>query len=279
MYSLLISVAVTIAVVSALIASGINQGTTIFFGIVGFLASFYLVGFFVRKRIKKVQDGLQEIIMGGQQRISRKIQQAQSKPGVNVKALQRQLEIDQKAIFKEALGYIDRLEPFRKWNLLMGRQIATMRLQFLYQLKEFEQVDELLASQGLFKGPMMMEAMTLAMKMARQYKNGDANGAEKTFKKKIKWFRGDKGTLLYGLMSWIYVKEGKTDEARQLLQKGKEATHNETLGFNWERLSNDKPKSFSNEGLGEQWYGLYLENPPQPKQQRIRTTGKGRRPF
>lgn len=80
-------------------------------------------------------------------------------------------------------------------------------------------------------------------------------------------------------MSWILVKNGEFEKARELLQKGKESTGNETLAYNWERLSNDKPKSFSNEGLGDQWYGLYLENPPQPKQQRARAGGKGRRPF
>ncbi len=278
MFSLLIAVVVSAIVVTALKVAQIQQGTTVFFGIVGFIAAYYLVGFLVRKQITKVQKELEGIMKAGQQRISRKIQQAQTKPGVNVKLLQRQLESDQMAVVKDALKFTERLEPFRKWNLLMGRQIATMRMQFLYQLKEFEQVDELLASQGLFKGPMMMEPMAVAMKMARQYKNGDIAGAEKTFKKKIKWFRQDRGTLLYALMSWILVKEDKLEEARQLLKKGKEASNNETLTFNWERLSNDKPKSFSNAGLGEEWYGLYLEKPPQPKQQRVRAQ-KGRRPF
>ncbi len=278
MFSLLIAVVVSAIVVTALKVAQIQQGTTVFFGIVGFIAAYYLVGFLVRKQITKVQKELEGIMKAGQQRISRKIQQAQTKPGVNVKLLQRQLENDQMAVVKDALKFTERLEPFRKWNLLMGRQIATMRMQFLYQLKEFEQVDELLASQGLFKGPMMMEPMAVAMKMARQYKNGDIAGAEKTFKKKIKWFRQDRGTLLYALMSWILVKEDKLEEARQLLKKGKEASNNETLTFNWERLSNDKPKSFSNAGLGEEWYGLYLEKPPQPKQQRVRAQ-KGRRPF
>ena len=270
MISLLLSILVAIGLDFALPAAGVNRGTTIFFSIIGFIAAFYLIGFLVRKRIGKVQKELEEIMQSAQQRMNRKIQLFQSKPGGNFKQLQRQLEADQKVVFQQGLDFTQRLEPFRKWSLMMGRQIATMRMQFLYQLKEFEQVDEILATGGLFKGPVMMEPMTVAMKMARQYKNNDIAGAEKTFKRRIKWFRGDRGTLLYGLMTWILVKEGKIEEARDLLVKAKDATYNETFTRNWEQLSNDRVKSFSNAGLGDQWYGLYLENPPQPKQQRVR---------
>ena len=276
MLSVLISALVSIALVGALTASGVNRPTTIFFGIFGFIAAFYLVGFLVRKKIAKVQKELEEIMMKAQQRMTRKVQQFQSKPGGNIKQLQRQIEADQKAVYKQGLDFIPRLEPFKKWSLLMGRQIATMRMQFRYQLKEFEQVDEILAGGGLFKGPMMMEPMTVAMKMARQYKNKDVAGAEKTFKRRIKWFRKDRGTLLYGLMSWILVKEGETEQARELLAKAKETTGNEILIHNWEQLSNDRVKSFSNAGLGDEWFGLYLENPPTPKQQRVRgNRGRG----
>jgi hypothetical protein len=276
MLSLFISALVSISLVGALTAFGVNRPTTIFFGIFGFIAAFYLVGWLVRKKIAKVQKELEEIMKSAQQRMTRKVQLFQSRPGGNIKQLQRQIEADQKAVYKQGLDFIPRLEPFRKWSLLMSRQIATMRMQFLYQLKEFDQVDEILASGGLFKGPMMMEPMTVAMKMARQYKNQDVAGAEKTFKRRIKWFRGDRGTLLYGLMSWILVKEGETEKARQLVSKAKDATGHDTFTHNWEQLSNDRVKSFSNAGLGDEWFGLYLENPPQPKQQRVRSNrGRG----
>ncbi len=279
MLSLLISILVSITLVGGLMASQAKLGMTIFFGIIGFIASFYLVGFLVRKKITKVQNELQEIMLDGQRRMNRKIQQFQSKPNGNIKLIQRQVETDQKVIYKKGLDFTQHLEPFKKWSMLMGRQIATMRLQFLYQLKEFAQVDEILATGGLFKGPMMMEPMTVAMKMARQYKNKDVVGAEKTFKRRVKWFRGDRGTLLYGLMTWIFVKEGELEKARQLLIKAKDATGNETFTHNWERLSNDKAKSFSNMGLGEEWYGLYLEKPPAPKQQRARGNARNGRGF
>lgn len=278
MLSILLSILVSFTLVGTLVATQVKMAPTIFFGIAGFIASFYLIGFLVRKKIATVQNELQEIMLGGQQRMNRKIQQFQNKPNGNIKLIQRQVEADQKVIYKQGLDFTQRLEPFKKWSLLMGRQIATMRLQFLYQLKELSQVDEILATGGWFKGPLMMEPMTVAMKMARQYKNHDVEGAKKTFKRRVKWFRGDRGILLYGVMTWVLVKEGELEKARQLLVKAKDATGNETFTQNWERLSNDKAKGFSNGGLGDEWYGLYLENPPTPKQQRMRGNAqKGRR--
>ncbi len=112
MLSLLISALVSITLVGALTASGIKRPTTIFFGIFGFIAAFYLVGWLVRKKIAKVQKELEEIMKGAQQRMTRKVQQFQSKPGGNIKQLQRQMEADQKAVYKQGLDFIPRLVPF-----------------------------------------------------------------------------------------------------------------------------------------------------------------------
>ena len=117
------------------------------------------------------------------------------------------------------------------------------------------------------------------MKMARQYENKDIAGAEKTYKRYARWYRDDRGALLHGLMSWIFVKEKRFEDARQLLGKVKEKTYNETIARNWELLSNNREKSFSNAGFGDQWYSLYLEKPPAPKQQRVRGNMKGHRGF
>jgi len=279
MFALLISVIVSAAAVIACIVSHADPGETIAAGIAGLLISHFGIGFIVRKKVTGVQNELQEMLANGQKQMNRKIQLFQSKPGGNIKQLQRQMEGDQKAVVTQALAFTKRFEPFKKWTLLVGRQIATMRLQFLYQLKDFEAVDQILATGGLFTGPMMMEPMTVAMKMARQYENGDLAGAEKTFKRRVKWFRGNRGTLLYGLMSWIYMQQGESEKARMLLVKAKETTADATLAHNWEMLSNCKDSAFSNAGLGEEWYGLYLETPPVPKQQRMHGNAHGGRRF
>jgi hypothetical protein len=278
MFTLLISLIVAGAGVGICIAFDASTAGAVWAGIAGFVIAQILSGLVIRKRTKKVQDELQGLLMSGQQQMNRKIQQFQSRPGGNIKQIQRQLEKEQNELITEALAFVDRFEPFKKWNLFMGRQIATMRMQFSYQLKDFEEVDRLLATGGVFTGPMMMEPVTVAMKMARQYSNKDFEGLEKSFKRHLVWFRGSRGALIYGLMSWVYLKQGEDEKARQLLIKGKEATGNETLAHNLDMLTNNKPKHFSNSGLGEEWYSLYLENPPTAKQQRMRA-GRGGRTF
>jgi tetratricopeptide (TPR) repeat protein len=257
--------------------SGIKSGT-IAYGILGFIVAQILISLLVRKKIKAVNEEVQEMLATGQKRINRKINQFQNKPGGNPTLLQRQMERDQQEIFKAALKLTDKLEPFRKWNLLMDKQISTMRLQFLYQLKEFKRVDEILAK-GLLTGPVFSDPMLVAMKMARQFENKKIHRAEKTFKRYVRWFRNDSGALLYGVMSWIYVKQNQIEEARQLLVKAKGKMDDEVITRNWEMLANNRTKSFSNAGFGDPWYSLYLEKPPAPKRQKVRAKAKGHRPF
>ena len=140
-----------------------------------------------------------------------------------------------------------------------------MRMQFYYQLKEFDKVDKLIPKS------MYLESTSVAMKMARQYKNNNKH-YKKTFKKKIRKYKSDNAILLYALYSWILVKTGEIDEAIKVLQKGKKVTDNETIARNWENLVNGKIKKFSNAGIGDQWYSLYLEEPKtqKPKQKVMR---------
>lgn len=87
-------------------------------------------------------------------------------------------------------------------------------------------------------------------------------------------------TVRIRLVSWTYVEVGEPDEARRVLAKAKEAaTGVETFVRNGEHQSNDRVKRFSNAGSGDEWYGLHLETPPAPKQQRLRGSGGGSRGF
>ena len=218
-----------------------------------------LSGLFFRKKINLITEEVQAVILEGQEKISRKANMFQNKPAGGIKHMQKLLEKDQHASLRTAIGITRKLEPYFPWSLLLKKQVNTMRMQFYYQLGEYKKVDELLPD------CIFMEVMTVAMKMARQYKNNDS-GLEKTFKSKIKKFKGDDAVILYALYSWILVKRDKKDEAFKLLTEAKEKTDNEVILKNWEILANNKVKSFSNAALGDEWYSLRLENPKAPKQ-------------
>lgn len=277
MISLLISIAIWVIISGSCIAAGIKSGS-IAYGLLGFILSQVVISLLTRRKFKAINNEMQEVLAAGQKRIQHKVNQFQAKPGGNPRLIQKQLEADQHALFRQALDFTARFEAYKKWNVLMGKQISTMRLQFLYQLKEFEEVDQIFAK-NMFSGPVLSEPLLVAMKMARQYVNKNVEGAEKTFKRYSRWYRDERGALLYGVMSWIYVKDKKIDEARQLLTKAKDKIVHDTINRNWEMLSNNREKSFSNSGFGDQWYSLDLENPPAPKQQKMRMNVKGNRPF
>jgi len=275
MISVLLSLLLSIGCVFLAQFYGFGIVWTVVYGILGYLLGSLVIGLFIRGRLGRVQKELQEAMQTGQMRMQRQIQQAQHKPGANPAALQKQIELQQNELLKRGLKQSERMEPYQKWAPTLGRQITTMRLQFLYQLKRFDEVDELLAIKSFFKKPMLMEPTLVGMKMARAYKRGDLDTMEKTFKKHIRWMRGDRGTLLYGVMSWAWVKKGETEKAFELLAKGKDKTGNDTLAKNWEHLANDRVKKFSNAGLGEEWYALHLEPAPKAKMKRAKGRGRG----
>ena len=231
----------------------------VFFSILTVIAIQLLTGWLFWRKVSAVTDEIQQVIMAAQEKISRKANMFQQRPAGGVKHMQKLLEKDQHASLRQAIEIVDKLKPYYPWTLLLKKQADTMRMQFYYQLGEFNKVDELLPK------CLYMEPITVAMKMARQYKNNDP-GIDKTFKAKIRKFKGDNGVLLYSLYAWVLLKQGRKDEAFELLTKAKDKTDNEVIQRNWEMLANDKEKSFSNAGLGDEWYSLRLENMKAPKQ-------------
>ena len=234
-------------------------------GVLLFIALQVLIGLYTRKRVKKLTNNIQDIILGGQEKLNRKVQFFQQKPQGGMKTMQTILEKDQHVFIREALEATKRLEPLFPWNILLRKQVNTMRMQFYYQLKDFDKTDELIPK------AMYVEPMSIAMKMARQYKNND-KGYKKTFQRKSGKYKSDNAALLYAVYSWMLVKTGEIEEAIKILLKAKKVTDNETIAKNWENLVNGKIKKFSNAGIGDQWYSLYLEEPrnQKPKQKVMR---------
>lgn len=239
-----------------------GQVLSIIFATVGGILFQVGLGFYFKKKIDSVNKSIQQIMLEGQKKLNRKAGRLQQKPVGGAKTMQKLLEKEQNAFLAEAVDATSALEPYCKWSMLLKKQINTMRMQFNYQMKNYKKVDELLP------GCMFFEPMTVAMKMARDYKNDHLNACAKTFKK-VKKFKKDDAALIYSLYAWILLKKNKQDDAIKVLKQAKEKVDNEIIVRNWKALANKKPKKFSNAGFGDQWYALGLEEPKR-KQKRVK---------
>ncbi len=233
----------------------------VFNGLIVFVVCWIVIGLVVRKQVNKVNVSVQEIMTRAQAKINRKMQAFQSRPGGNAKSVQKALEKEQAAAVREAIAATDVMNKFYKWNFLLKKQINTMRMMLYYQIRDFAKVDDLLP------GCLLFDPRAIAFKLARMYKKNDPK-LDKFFRRKIKHSKGDNCALLYGLYSWILVKRGESDKAFELLNAARKKTDNPTIVENREKLANGKVKHFSNSGLGEMWYALYLEE-PKIKQQKM----------
>jgi hypothetical protein len=179
-----------------------------------------------------------------------------------MKDAQLEMERDQKRIVEQALEASKNLERFNRWVPLMEKQIATLRIQLYWSVKNFKKVDELMPL------AIFMEPMMISVKLARLYMlEADIAEMEKFFKKQSLKLRYGQGVALYSLMAWIYVQRNDLDKANKVLIEACEKMENEVVKRNREHLANNHPALFSNTGLGEEWYALHLEQ-PKMKQQR-----------
>ncbi len=271
MLSLCISVAISLAIYFSTYAE--LGGWSYFWAALAFIAVQIIVGLLLRGRIMAVQNNIQQVVMEGQKRLTAKMNQMQQRGGGNVKVMQKVLETEQYKFIQEALAMTSELEKFNKWSLMMAKQVATMRMQFYFQLKEYDKVDSLLPK-ALYLDPMIY-----GMKMARLYKLNDEKGLEKTFRKGKARFKGAKSTIIYATYSWALVKKGNIDEAIKVLNEAVRKNDNEALVNNLNFLKNGKVKQFSNAGLGDMWYALYLEEVKQKPVRVKQRAARGGRPF
>jgi hypothetical protein len=233
---------------------------------VGALAA---VSYWIRKRVEALVNGIQTRITERGQAVRRKYEQRGGYGG-NMRFLMEQARRDQDAILAEALESTGKLEPYRKWSLLLGRQINSLRVQFLFQMKKFEDVDRLLPK------ALLANSVLSCMKMCRQYQLGQEDALRKTYEIYRKRFKYD-AALIYATYAWMLIRKKKIEEAIKVLLDGKKATEDEILEKNWEHLVNGRIGQFSNAGLGESWYALMLEEPKQPRPTVIRQARPGQK--
>ena len=245
------------AVIAATLASLFIGGVIwpAVFGVAGFLACTLLLNLWVRRKLQKVVNQVQTDIQQSQAAIQRKMNQMQNRGVSSAKGLQKQLEKQQESAIREALKKLEAAEGLSKWNLFVKKQLDTMRGQLAYQIKDFEKADKYLANS------LNLDPMTVAMKMAREYKKENMEAVEKLYRKGKKRFKKEDGAIIYGLYSWILVKEDRIDDAIAVLNEGRDKNDSEVLEANWENLVNGRVRKFSNAGFGEVWYALHLEKP------------------
>lgn len=225
-----------------------------------FFAASAPITLLVRKRMEQIFLAVQTKILQSQEQLRRKVLALQRKMQSGGK-FQSRIEQEQAESIREAIDLLEPVKSLQKWNLLAMRQYNTFKGQLLFQIKDFDAARPLLAK------ALVLEPLTAAMQMVLMYKNNEMKELEKTFYKSTGRFKDEKGSLLYGLYSWILLKENRLDEAIAILDEGRKKCENPVLEQNWEHLVNGRTKRFSNANLGEQWFALHLESMPQ---QRVR---------
>jgi len=255
MYTFLVAIAAATAAYA--IGHSIEWGPT--FAVLTFIGVLIYCFRKFGKKLQAVVEEAQQIVLGGRAEVEKLIQRAQSKPMGSQKMLEEKAEKMIADSVRTALISLDTAEPLFKWVAMGKRQISTVKMQWLYQIKAFDEADPLMAK------AFEMDPLVIAMKMARAYmKDADAD-LEPLFKRGTRKFKGDKGLILYSLMAWINLKRKNNERALEILVQAKERTESTVIRKNWEHVVNNKVHMFSNAGLGDAWYSLHLEKPPRQK--------------
>jgi len=227
-----------------------------FCGIVGFAVVQGVAGFLIRKRVMRDMERVQAILANGQKQLQAKMQRWQFRPPGSIQAAQREMFADTKVFVREALAQTETLGKYRLWVPMIDRQMATAQLQLNWMIKEFDAVDALMPK------AMLLDPTMAAIKMARMYMLGaKTEDIAKVYAKAVRRLRYNQNVLLAATMSWIQVKRNDADGAFKTLTEALRNSDNETLKRNHEMLMNNRMPQFTNSGIGDTWYSLFLEEP------------------
>ncbi len=253
MYTLMIS-ALAGAAIAVITTRDLGLGWGIFCLFATMLIVQLLIGLAIRRKVTKINLELQRIMQNGQAKANRQLQLFQQRPPGNLRMAQQALEKIQFDAVREALDATKRFEPYYRWNMLLKKQINTMKMQLRFQLREYAAVDELL------KHCLLLDARSLAIKLVRLYKQEDP-GLDRFYEKKCRKLKGEDGALVASTYAWIKLHQNEPAKATAALVAARKLSDNQTLVENCDRLVNGRYKHFSNAGFGDQWYSLYLEEP------------------
>lgn len=268
MITMLLNVFVALSVGVGLTLADISPWYwSILWALLTLIAGQVLLGRLLRKRMGDISERVQAVMAKGQAQMQAKIKRWQSKPSGNPKAMEAELARDRDAMIAEVQAILRPLERYRLWIPLLGRQLATMELQFAWQRKDFKRVDTLLPR------ALLMDPMLVCIKLARQWQlDAPTEELEKTFRRATRRLRYDTSALLYGTFAWMLLKRGNVDKAYQVILEGDQKNEHATLKANRDILANNRLQHFSNAGFGDAWYALWLEE-PKVRVRRQRTPG------
>ncbi len=269
MITVLIVLAVALAAGTALTLAGVSPWYwSILWAALVFLAGQLALGWFLRRRMGALNDRIQATMRAAQARMQAKVQRWRTGRMTNQKAAEAELARDRDAMIAEVQAILRPLERLRPWIPLLGRQLATMELQFAWQRRDWARVDALLPR------ALLLEPLLVCMKLARMWQR-DAPTAElrKVFRKATRRARYGTTALIYATWSWMLVRRGEVDEAFKALVEADAKNEHPTLKANRDHLANNRVQHFSNAGFGEEWYALGLEA-PKIRAQRVRDPGR-----
>ena len=212
-------------------------------------------------------EAVMQIMREAQKAIEAKTRMWQFRPPGSIQEAQRIIESDMRTATLKAIAETSRLDKYKPWMMMVGRQAATAKLQLSWTIKDFKTVDELMPK------ALLVDPVSLTMKMARMQMRGDELDAiEKVYRKAVARSRYNDNVLPVACWTWILVKrstkeqdKAKADElvdrAFKVLVEALKKSDDDTLKRNHEALMNNNVAHFNNSGLGDKWYSLHLEEP------------------
>ena len=145
MFTIIIAVFSAAAAAAASVACfDISRVNSVWIGLGVFFIIQITIGLIIRKKVNNITGEIQTLMEKTQNKLNRKIAQMQSRPMSSPKSAQQMLEKEQNQALMQALAITDKAKPYFKWNLMLKRQINTMKMMLHYQLREFKKVDVLL---------------------------------------------------------------------------------------------------------------------------------------
>lgn len=257
MITVMINVMVAIVVGVVLTLTDISPWYwSILWGVLVLIAGQVSLGLVLRRKMSAISDRVQCVMKQGQARMQAKIQRWRQKPMSSQKAAEQELAKDRDALIAEVQAILKPLEKYRLWVPLLGRQLATMELQFAWQRKDFDRVDILL------KRALLIEPFLMCVRLARMWQqDASTDDLRKVFKQMTRRARYGTTALLYSTFAWMLLKRGAVDEAYKLLLEADEKNEHPVIKSNKEILANNRIAHFSNVGFGDEWYALWLEEP------------------